>query len=193
MKLFVDDAHDWTQALGQKHPQGAVFSRCRNYRYLLYREWEPLGPTCDEMTAAFIGLNPSTATASTDDPTIRRCVDFAKRLGYNKLLMLNLIPFITSDPAELKRRPENRAAAERNRAYLRYYTGGIGSFAADTICAWGAGVDKLRGEPCLLANWQAIERPAYCLGKTKSGQPRHPLYLAKTAQMVAFNECEFTA
>lgn len=72
---------------------GATFSPCRRYRYRLWREWDAALPT-----VAFCGLNPSTAAETVDDPTIRRCVGFAKAWGYGRFEMLNLFGWRSTDP-----------------------------------------------------------------------------------------------
>ncbi len=77
---------------------GAIFSPCGKYRYVLWRKWEADGPYI-----MFIGLNPSTANADTDDPTIRRVVRFAKSWGYHGVYMLNLFAYVTPYPEELKK------------------------------------------------------------------------------------------
>ncbi len=79
----------------------AGFSRCRRYRYWLRRSWDTTLPQC-----AFIGLNPSTADADTDDPTLRRCVDFAKQWGCGSLLLVNLFALRATDPRALTTVPD---------------------------------------------------------------------------------------
>ena len=78
-------------------PRHAVFSPCRTYRYALSRVW-----AADKPYALFIGLNPSTADETLDDPTIRRCIDFAKRWGYGGLVMANLFAYRATNPSEMK-------------------------------------------------------------------------------------------
>lgn len=72
----------------------ASLSKCRRYRYELRREWDANGKSC-----VFIGLNPSSADESRDDPTIRRCIKFAKTWGYGCLEMVNLFAYRSTDPA----------------------------------------------------------------------------------------------
>jgi len=116
-------------------------------------------------------LNGSTADAEKDDPTIRRCIGFAKRWGYGSLEVVNLFGYRTTLPTELKKAldpigPDNdqyiTAAAKRARRI---------------IIAWGAhGAFKGRGKKVLgmLCRYGCkIE----CLGETKDGHPRHPLYI----------------
>jgi len=76
--------------------RSASFSRCGKYRYQLVRQWVD-GQGC----CVFIGLNPSTADHRNDDPTIRRCMGFARRWGYQKMVMINLFAYRTPHPAEL--------------------------------------------------------------------------------------------
>ncbi len=147
--------------LFQSEP-AAVFSPCRKYRYELWRRWSP-GPY-----VAFIGLNPSTADESLDDPTIRRCIGFAKAWGYGALCMLNLFSFRATDPAVMKTE-EFPIGGHENDLALRSRAEGAGV----VIAAWGIhGVHQERDQAVrkLVAN-------LHCLGTTKDGHPRHPLYL----------------
>lgn len=64
--------------------RAAVFSPDRAHRYRLTREWYS-----DRPPFVVIGLNPSTADESQDDPTIRRCLSFARREGCGSLVMVN--------------------------------------------------------------------------------------------------------
>ena len=148
----------------------AVLSPCGTYRYLLHRIFGDVaeGPSC-----LFVMLNPSTADAMLDDPTIRRCMGFARREGCKRMTVVNLFALRATDPDELMRHadpvgPDNYAVVERE---LRYHlTTGI------IIAAWGANWLAAKGQ-------QGIQRAlrdggaAKCLGKTKDGAPRHPLYL----------------
>lgn len=152
----------------------AIFSPCRTWRYSLTREWEK-----DRGRLVVIGLNPSTADETQDDPTIRRCIGYAKRWHYGALLMLNLFAFRATDPRDMK------AAADPvgpdNDEFLTVCTVG----EPTVLCAWGAhGAFRDRG----LAVVQALTlgtrergvgapRNLFVLGTTKAGQPKHPLYL----------------
>lgn len=152
---------------------GAVISPCEKYRYVLWRKWADAAPL------AFIGLNPSTADATSDDPTIRRCVGFAKRFDAGGLVMLNLFAYRTTDPALL---PLNNEACVGHDHDLI-----IGPWLAAcrfVIAAWGASVPAGSSRPTAAA---ALAVPhhggLYCLGKTQNGDPRHPLYLKKDAPL----------
>jgi hypothetical protein len=140
----------------------ATISECRSFRYALVRSWDYAGPT-----AMFVGLNPSTADGDVDDPTLRRCVAFAKKLGYSRLIMANLFAFRTPHPSRLP--PAEVAVGPENNRWLTDLAAG-----ADVIIAcWGAWAHGTRRAEQVMA----LLSPLYCLGYTKLGAPRHPLYL----------------
>lgn len=145
-----------------------VFSVCRTYRYALWREVDAGRPGY----VLFVGLNPSTADEFADDPTVRRCRDFVRRWGYGALCLANLFAYRATRPAALKtaRSPVGRGNDHR---LARLAAG-----AAVVVAAWGvhgcfAGRD--RAVTTLLGGRLA------CLGVTKAGHPRHPLYVRRTA------------
>jgi len=80
---------------------GATFSTDRVYRYALWRVWDAALPSF-----VVIGLNPSTADETENDPTIRRCIGFAKREGCGGLVMLNLFAVRATDPRVMMAHPE---------------------------------------------------------------------------------------
>jgi hypothetical protein len=177
--------------------RGASRSPCGRYRYRLWREWrgthdpknwrwegfndgagEPVG---EPKSCLFIMLNPSTADAYDDDPTIRRCVGFARRWRYERLEVVNLFAFRATDPRDLLTLnhdddpvgPGNlhnvRAAADR---------------AGLIVCAWGAHGGHI-GQDETLLGWLG-DRPRFALGLTKGGHPKHPLYLPADSRLVEF-------
>lgn len=153
----------------------AVLSPCGRYRYSLTREWRE-EPT-PRMT--FIMHNPSTADADYDDPTIRRCIGFATRLGYGSIRVVNLFAFRATDPEELSRLDCGEAVGPENDRYLLEAI----SCAGQKVAAWGAistedAVSRARSVAtvCRIGGHQL-----WCLGKTKHGRPRHPLYLRNDA------------
>ena len=152
----------------------AEISPCGWYRYSLSRTWDEAGKTI-----VFIGLNPSTADASKDDRTIRRCVRFARDNGYGRLTMLNLFAYRSAYPVVLgaQRISRRDIVGADNDAYLRWTPGDR------FIAAWGsypAAVDRAR------TVIQIIGKPLDCFGTTKDGQPRHPLFIAADAPFVPF-------
>jgi hypothetical protein len=157
-----------------------IFSPCRKYRYTLWREWggwfddvEP-GEACAGNRfkyAMFIGLNPSTADETKDDPTIRRCVGFAKAWGYGALCMTNLFAFRATDPKIMKKQ-ENPVGEANHHHILRCAFG-----AGIVIAAWGThGV--FRNQDLNVKQWvNSIGVALHHLGLSKDGHPKHPLYL----------------
>lgn len=155
------------------HPyqSSATISGCGQYRYRLSRL------AGDAQPLAFIMLNPSTADASIDDPTIRRCIGFAASHGYAGINVFNLYALRATDPKELWTHPDpvgpdndfhlNLAAAQHKQL----------------VCAWGGNakpgrVDHVR-QLFLEAGCQLK-----CLGKNKDGSPKHPLYLPSNSQLI---------
>ena len=120
-------------------------------------------------------LNPSTADGRRDDPTIRRCVGFARREGFTGIRVVNLFALRATDPAELKSAGDP-VGAESDSAILDAVRS-----SEFTVAAWGAkGVLCGRDEAVL----QLLEgHPIWCLGTTKMGHPRHPLPVRKLAPM----------
>lgn len=145
--------------------KSAVISECGDYRYVLGRQWSD-GPAC-----MFIGLNPSTADAADDDPTIRRCVRFASDWGYGSLYMLNLFGFRATDPKRLTRVIDPIGA--QNDDFLMEYAGR----SKIIIAAWG-NHGTLLGRDIQVRQTMCDElHHVHHLGLTKVNQPRHPLYL----------------
>ena len=142
---------------------GANFSRCRRYRYTLWRRWDSA-----RGLVMIIGLNPSTADARNNDPTIRRCIGFARDWGYGGLVVTNLFAFRATYPTDLK------AAADpvgpRNDLWIRRMAGQVETIVA----AWGnhgTWLDRSTRIRRMLAG------RLRCIKLTAAGEPAHPLYL----------------
>jgi hypothetical protein len=145
----------------------AYFSPCWTWRYSLTRE---PAPQTGEGTVVFIGLNPSTADESRDDPTIRRCIGFARRWGFARLEVLNLFAFRATKPTALL--DADDPVGPKNDSTIATVLR-----AADlVVCAWGAFPNDERSAHVL----QLVAVP-HCLGVTKNGSPRHPLYVRASA------------
>lgn len=141
-----------------------------SYRYLLWREWDKGD------AVAFIMLNPSRADAEVNDPTIRRCINFAKSFGYGRLEVVNLFAYRTAKPALLKEATE--PIGKENNRYIQESVSRCGC----VILAWGNHGSWLQRDIQtveLLKNHPQL----YCLGMTKRGLPRHPLYLKKDTSL----------
>lgn len=150
----------------------ATLSTCGKYRYDLIREWNPESPR-----VAFVMLNPSTADGTDDDPTIRRCIDFAKRLGGGSLIVWNLFAYRSPAPEALSLVADPigpRNAQYHTEAILHAQDGGL------VIAAWGASRHANGQNILFMRRFSLGAVPLYRLGPpTKSGRPRHPLYLSK--------------
>lgn len=153
---------------------GADFSTCRTWRYWLWRKFAADARLAD--TVAFIGLNPSTADEKMDDPTVRRCIGFAKAWGFTQLYMLNAYAYRSTDPRGLKQCEDPVGPA--NDAVIRLRC----REAALVVAAWGAHCSPEREREVLAA----VGRDVFCLGKTKAGRPRHPLYLPADSERRIF-------
>jgi hypothetical protein len=123
----------------------------------------------------FVGLNPSTATADDDDPTVRREVNFARRDGFDCYLKGNLYAYRSPTPVALEDvddpvGPYNRQALERM----------VGR-AEVVVAAWGT--SRLSRQARDIAHWIGSLDKTRCLGFTKDGSPKHPLYVSKTTPL----------
>lgn len=154
---------------------GAVLSQCGKYRYELWRVWDDTKPK-----VLFVMLNPSTADAANNDPTIRRCIGFAKSWGYGGVMVGNLFALRATDPAELKKieyNEEHYYHADQNAQHLNKM-----AFECKLIVyAWGNCPVKNHHENPLVSFGNL-----HHLGLTKKGNPRHPLYVPKIVKLVAY-------
>ncbi len=156
----------------------ALFSPCGKYRYWLTRTWDLSRPTM-----AVIGLNPSKADLKSDDNTVRKCQEFARKRGCGRLLMLNLYAYIATDPDDMWR-------AHKTGIDI---TGGVANtfpalqtyrkaFHVDyTVAAWGgkAGA-RSDGAGRQLANM-------LCFGTNKDGTPKHPCRIPYSEKLRPWN------
>ena len=142
--------------------KGAIISDCQKYRYALWRNWD-----LSKDKVMFIGLNPSTADHVDDDPTIRRCIGFAKSWGYGGLYMTNLFSYRTSSPDKL-RNIKNPIGNPDNDDWIKK----LYNKSSIIIAAWGnASFNKNRKEEI-----RNLCSDMHCLKINKTGNPGHPLY-----------------
>lgn len=155
--------------------KSAIVSPCGDYRYRLGRWWDG-----DKPGALFIMLNPSTADADVDDPTIRRCLAFARSWGCGSLTVVNLFAFRATDRkqmiAQARSAPE-AAIGPDNDAHIRRAIEAHDGRADIIVAAWGSDA----GRPQLRCRRDQVIRSLpladlSCIGTTQSGEPRHPLY-----------------
>lgn len=150
---------------------GAVISADGRYRYVLTRELEPLAPVQRSLT--WVMLNPSTADASKDDPTIRRVRSFSLAWGATRFAVVNLYAYRATKPADLPADFDTRRGPD-----WAEWTGRFLREAGGVVYAWGAHPQAPYAARALsgLVGWVEGHGPM-CLGRTKEGAPRHPLYV----------------
>jgi hypothetical protein len=168
-----------------------VFSPDRAYRYTLWRQWS--GSMSDDLLLGrgpfndrycmFICLNPSTADETNDDPTMRRCIGFAKRWGMGAMIVTNLFALRATDPKVMLQHPE--PIGEYNDHYI--ISSAIG--AEFVIAAWGNHGLHMRRYAQVCEIMQRFACPMYCLGVTGKAQPKHPLYLRAEAPRLSYGTC----
>ena len=141
---------------------GAFFSDCRKYRYALWRMWNEHMPI-----AMIIGLNPSTADQTRNDPTITRCINFSRSWGYGGVCVTNLFGFRATAPTELKAHHE--PIGKENDAWIHE----MAKRAEITVAAWGNHGKFLNRSLEILPSLDQL----HCIKMNKSGEPGHPLYL----------------
>ena len=164
----------------------ADISDCGRYRWWLRRSWK-LWKDGEHVqgkgVCCFVMLNPSTADGLMDDPTIRRCIGFAMDWGYDALSVRNLFPWRATDPKELlgKERSVVTGGGPGNAELLAAASADI------IVIAWGAKVPYDRDlEAMEMFRRNFPDKPLYCLGKTKHGHPRHPLYVKADTEPILF-------
>ncbi len=151
--------------------RGAILSDDGRYRYRLHRR-----VTASDRIALFIMLNPSTADAERDDPTIRRCMGFARALDCGVLVVANLFAYRTKSPKVLLHAPE--PIGPENDKYLGWSALDTQLSGGLIICAWGAHGKHLGRDGVVGRNLCAQGFELHSLAETSAGAPRHPLYLA---------------
>ena len=139
------------------------------YRYWLERRW--LHARYNAPQVVWCMLNPSTADAETDDPTVRRCVGFTHAWGYSRMTVVNLYAYRATNPRELGPLGHAKRLGPENYDWLFYFMHNVMRNVRLVLCAWGAG--RLDPLPHVITD---VRR--YALAFTKTGEPSHPLYLS---------------
>lgn len=166
------------------------FSPCRKYRYTLWREFypirainPPLLPLEGNQAHNFlqvIGLNPSTADETRDDPTIRRCIGFAKTWGFGALCMTNLFAWRDTKPENMKAAPE--PCGMENGRWITEVADGAGMILA----AWGKHGSFIGRDRNVMSALKALGKPVHCLKRNNDGSPIHPLYVAANTAPIVY-------
>lgn len=159
----------------------ANFSPDRSYRYTLRRWIVPRTPEgLKRRTLNFIGLNPSTADESRNDPTVRRCMGFAESWGFAELIVTNAFALRSTDPSLLK------LVADPVGPDNDYWLAHVMDAADLVIIAW-SGMAVLKDRHAgILARMAHNGVHPHVLGLTKYGYPRHPLYMRASAKPARF-------
>ena len=158
----------------------ATVSACGRFRYRLGRSWAEQG---DEPVLLFVMLNPSTADAVVNDPTIKRCMGFARAADFGGIEVVNLFAYRATKPAAL--RSAGWQVGPENDHHIAQAARG----ASGVCVAWGAHA----GHPVATARVQqvmpllrGIRGEPLCLHITASGHPAHPLMLPSTCRLQPF-------
>lgn len=155
------------------------FDETKTYRYALERNWDET-----KGRVLFIMLNPSSADDMSEDRTSKRCLDFAKTLGYGSLEIVNLFAYIATDRKQLLAVEKEVAIGPENENYVIRALN-----RADMIlAAWGENCKYHRRDKDIQALFGGYH--IHCLGKTRQGFPRHPLYLSRDTQPIDYMKPE---
>ena len=163
----------------------AHFSECNRYRYWLQRDISP--PVDRERTRClWVMLNPSTADCTVNDPTIGRCMDFTSQWRFDDMEVVNLFAYRDTNPKMLllpKIKPIAVGPDNNTWIYRR------AALADLIICAWGA--HKLCRERAadVVVMLRSVAQPhtiVGCIGKTRDGYPKHPLYVPGNTKLENF-------
>lgn len=149
----------------------AIYSNCERYRYSLTRVWDE-----NRRKVLFIMLNPSTATEMQNDPTVERCERRSRALGFGAFCVTNIFAWRNTDPRKM-RAAKDPVGPENDTAILQACV-----WCDQVICAWGSHGEHLARGQKVADLLVPLKNPLYHLGLTKSGQPKHPLYISYETQ-----------
>lgn len=149
----------------------AFISACGKYRYGLARQWDESKPS-----VAFMLLNPSTANAEVDDPTVRRCIDYANSWDYGGIYIVNVCPYRSTDPKALPKVDIPDEIYDKNALHIAAVYKVVDKF----IAGWGNSLPLSFIQKSGYIIKTLLERKKlFMLAENKDGSPRHPLYLKK--------------
>lgn len=153
--------------------RSAIFSDCRTWRYVLERVWDHHFPQM-----LFVLLNPSTADESQDDPTNRRGINFAKAWGYGACIFCNLFAARTPEPDVMKKQADPIGPANDDHILIE------AEHCDLIVAAWGTHGAFMDRDQAVLDLLKGFD--LHCMGRTKDGHPKHPLYLRNDTQLELF-------
>lgn len=158
---------------------GAIFSGDdRRFRYALWRRWNYSPKSLDALL--FIGLNPSTANATRDDPTIRRLVNFAKSWGFGGLFVGNLFSLVSADPAVLLTDTSKELYGGPNDVAIKR----MRELCSLVVVGWGEFGKRVGYR--VAAVMDLVGEPVHCIKMNQSGEPAHPLYLPGNSKLIRY-------
>ena len=152
-----------------------------DYRYLLWRRWSTSRRICN-----FVMLNPSTADETENDPTIRRCMAFAKSWGYGVLVVTNLFAHRATEPKDMLAAsdpvgPENGSIVDEVMDYATHNDGLI-------VAAWGNKGSHMDQAEWFKGRAEMMDAPVRCFEISKKGQPKHPLYQPSDKELIWYSK-----
>jgi len=157
----------------------AVFSDCGKYRYWLRVEFEAGLQPLEKGPLAIVGLNPSKADLKRDDQTVRKGCNWAKRQGYDSLLMLNAFPFRATLPGDMKRAADPFGGQMPFELFLLMQ-------GCTRVVAWGHdGSYKQRAQEIIHVA-KTLEVELWCFGINKDGSPLHPCYARLPNELIRY-------
>jgi len=164
--------------------RGAVFSRDNVYRYMLWRT----SVVPSSATLLFVMLNPSTATHLDDDPTIRKCMGFAREHSYTRVEVVNLFALRSRNPKVLKNHPDP-VGPHNDEAIISAV-----ACAARVVVAWGTNVPKpMANRISWVLESVCAKADVYALRVTKGGEPEHPLFVPYSSPLVLYRAASVDA
>lgn len=171
----------WLVASLMDHERDVLLSPDGAYRYILTRRWGDASRPADLKILGWVGLNPSTADAVKDDATIRRCVGFAKRWGYDAIAMLNLFAYRATSPVVMRRVVD--PIGPLNDIVLETMAGHCDKL----VLCWGAHGTHRNRSDVVVGNLRRLhQRDLMMFGLTKSGEPLHPVRLPNDRELIPY-------
>lgn len=161
--------------------KSAIISDCGTYRYLLTRSFGPI-----PRIATFIMLNPSTADATLDDQTIRKCIGFSKKWDCGGFRVVNLFAVRARDPAEMKKHRAPHGPENKKHFDEAIRTAKACPHQGPIVCAWGNHGLHLRQDLVVLDWLDAHQVATMAISITSKGQPGHPLTLSYELPLISF-------
>jgi hypothetical protein len=152
---------------------GAIFSEDKKYRYALWRIQNPTKPIL-----GVVGLNPSKADGSNNDPTVVRLIVRTSTIfaTFGGFILTNLHGLVSTDPNALLNNPN--AVGELNDYYIKQMV----SLTTCQLCGWGSFKPVLKRSPIV---YKMLPNPI-CFAVNADGQPKHPLYVGYDVPMVKY-------